>query len=71
MHSHTIVKPKTPIRRQSTVVDDLTHNLTTSLRKDELNSYLEECNVAFPLPILHTLGRKCVLWVSSSYILQR
>ena len=62
--------------RQSVIADDLTHNLTSSLNKDELDSYLELSAVAFPLPILqwmdnpvedHTLGRKCVLWVSTHY----
>ena len=62
--------------RQSVIADDLTHNLTSSLNKDELDSYLELCAVAFPLPILqwmdnpvedHTLGRKCVLWVSTHH----
>ena len=62
--------------RQSIIADDLTHNLTASLDKDELDSYLGGCAVAFPLPILqwmdnpvedHTLGRKCVMWVSTNY----
>ena len=62
--------------RQSTIADDLTHNLTASLNKDELDSYLAMCAVSFPLPILqwmdnpvedHTLGRKCWLWMDNYY----
>jgi hypothetical protein len=62
--------------RQSVIADDLTHNLTSSLNKDELDSYLAMCAVSFPLPILqwmdnpvedHTLGRKCVLWLGTHY----
>ena len=62
--------------RQSIIADDLTHNLTSSLNKDELDSYLAMCAVSFPLPILqwmdnpvedHTLGRKCVLWMDTHY----
>ena len=43
------------------------HNLTASLNKDELDAYLKERTVAFPLPVtplmdnpiekMHTMGR--------------
>jgi len=62
--------------RQSVVADDLTHNLTASLTKEELSAYLEGCMVEFPPPMAQwmanpiedkTLGRKCVLWAIATY----
>ena len=62
--------------RGSIIADDLTHNLTRLLSSEELHSYLTNCVVSFPAPILswmanpvedHTLGRKCVLWMSEKY----
>ena len=64
------------VNRQSVIADNLTHNHTASLNKEELTAYLEECMVTFPLPIAqwmdnpvenNTLGRKCILWASSTY----
>ena len=64
------------INRQSVVADDLTHNLTASLTKEELSAYLEGCMVEFPPPMAQwmanpiedkTLGRKCVLWAVAAY----
>ena len=64
------------IIRQSVIADDLTHNQTSSLSKEELSTYLEECMVEFPPPMAQwmanpvedkTLGRKCVLWAISTY----
>ena len=64
------------VNRQSVIADDLTHNHTASLNKEELTAYLEECMVTFPLPIAqwmdnpvedNTLGRKCILWASYTY----
>jgi len=37
--------------RQSIIADNWTHNLTPSLKEEELNSFLERGAVAFPLPI--------------------
>ena len=62
--------------RQSSIADGLTHNLTASMNKEELDSYLTMCAVSFPLPILqwmdnpaedHTRGRKCWLWMNNYY----
>ena len=39
------------INRQSVVADDLTHNLTASLTKEELSAYLEGCMVEVPPPV--------------------
>ena len=60
------------VNRQSAIADDLTHNHTASLNKEDLTAYLEECMVTFPLPIAQwmdnpPLGRKCILWASSTY----
>ena len=64
------------LNRQSIIADDLTHNHTASLNKEELTAYLEECMVAFPPHIAQwmdnpiedkTLGRKCILWAISTY----
>ena len=60
--------------RQSIIADDLTHNLTSNLSREELEAYLDLSIVAFPPPILSwmnnpvedsTLGRKCVLWLTA------
>ena len=39
------------VNRQSVIADDLTHNHTASLNKEELTAYLEEYMVTFLLPI--------------------
>lgn len=60
--------------RQSVIADDLTHNLTSNLSREELEAYLDLAIVAFPPPILSwmvnpvedpALGRKCVLWLAA------
>ena len=62
--------------RQSTIADDLTHNLTSSLSREELEAYLDLAIVSFPPPVSRwmndpeedpTLGRKCVLWLANEF----
>ena len=62
--------------RESIIADDLTHNLTRLLSKEELDSFLSNCHVSFPPPILswmaypvedQGLGRRCVLWMVEQF----
>ena len=62
--------------RQSIIADDLTHNITSNLSREELKAYLDLATVSFPPPILRwmdhpvedpALGRKCVLWLAIKF----